>query len=164
MGLGDSTMKPNALAALLALSVSSCATQPKDFYADPAKPKDTALCRAVLETTDPAFRADAATELVRRGLTLEKCQNKVAMETAALVGIAAVATGVAVAAACSNGCAAPSYYSGSNTGLDRDCAGGRGDGPLYVPGPVWVGSYDPYRLDADGDGWGCEASDRLRGA
>lgn len=157
-------MRILALTALIALSVSACATAPKDFYADPTKPKDTALCRAVLETTDQTFQRDAATELVRRGITAEKCHNLVTMETAAIVGIAAVATGVAVAAACSNGCAAPSYYSGSSAGTDRDCAGGRGNGPIFVQGPVWVGSYDPYRLDADGDGWGCEVSDRMWGA
>ncbi len=22
--------------------------------------------------------------------------------------------------------------------------------------PIYVGSYDPFQLDADGDGWGCE--------
>src|SRR5690554_3505861 len=98
-------MKPLVLTALVALSLSACATPPKDFYADPTKPKDTALCRAMLETTDRTFQQDVAAELVRRGLTLEECQNRVAMETAAIVGIAAVATGVAVAAACSNGCA-----------------------------------------------------------
>lgn len=156
-------MRPLLFTALLALSVSACATPPKDFYEDPTKPKDTALCRAVLETKDSVFRHDAAVELSRRGLTLDECQNRVTMETAAIVGIAAVATGVAVAAACSNGCAAPSP-SYSNSYVDRDCAGGRGDGPIYVQGPVWVGNYDPYRLDADGDGWGCEASDRQRGA
>lgn len=155
-------MKPLVVAALLALSVSGCATAPKDFYADPTKPKDTALCRAVLETADPVFQRDAAAELMRRGLTEQECRNRVNMETAAIVGIAAVATGVAVAAACSNGCAAPSYT--PTAGPDRDCAGGSGDGPIYVQGPVWVGSYDPYHLDADGDGLGCEASDRLRGA
>lgn len=154
-------MKLSILAAATALALSACATAPKDFYVDPTKPKDTALCRAMLETKDPAFKRDAGTELVRRGLTIQECQNRVNMETAAIVGIAAVATGVAVAAACSNGCGAPSY---SNRHVDRDCAGGSGDGPIYVAGPVWVGSYDPYGLDADGDGRGCEASDKFRGA
>ena len=39
---------------------------------------------------------------------------------------------------------------------DYDCAGGGGDGPKYVQGPVRVTGSDPYRLDGDGDGWGCE--------
>jgi resuscitation-promoting factor RpfB len=40
---------------------------------------------------------------------------------------------------------------------DYDCAGGSGNGPAYT-GLVYVDqSYgDPYGLDADGDGVGCE--------
>jgi resuscitation-promoting factor RpfB len=39
---------------------------------------------------------------------------------------------------------------------DYDCAGGSGDGPKYVVGPVQVTGSDPYDLDADNDGLGCE--------
>lgn len=39
---------------------------------------------------------------------------------------------------------------------DVDCAGGSGDGPKYVTGPVKVVGKDIYRLDNDGDGIGCE--------
>ena len=39
---------------------------------------------------------------------------------------------------------------------DYDCAGGSGDGPKYVQGPVSVVGDDHYGLDADGDGVGCE--------
>jgi hypothetical protein len=38
---------------------------------------------------------------------------------------------------------------------DYDCLGGSGDGPKYT-GPVRVTGSDPYGLDADGDGLGCE--------
>lgn len=38
---------------------------------------------------------------------------------------------------------------------DYDCEGGSGDGPGYT-GPVRVVGDDPYGLDRDGDGWGCE--------
>jgi len=38
---------------------------------------------------------------------------------------------------------------------DYDCLGGSGDGPEYT-GAVRVTGSDPYDLDADGDGWGCE--------
>ncbi|WP_246159677.1 excalibur calcium-binding domain-containing protein [Nocardioides antri] len=38
---------------------------------------------------------------------------------------------------------------------DYDCAGGSGDGPKYT-GFVRVTGYDPYDLDADGDGIACE--------
>jgi resuscitation-promoting factor RpfB len=39
---------------------------------------------------------------------------------------------------------------------DVDCAGGSGNGPAYVRGPVKVIGDDIYGLDRDGDGWGCE--------
>ena len=42
-------------------------------------------------------------------------------------------------------------------GSDVDCAGGSGDGPRYVNGPVYVNGSDPYGLDSDGDGVACES-------
>lgn len=39
---------------------------------------------------------------------------------------------------------------------DVDCAGGRGNGPEYVQGPVYVVGPDVYDLDRDGDGIACE--------
>lgn len=40
---------------------------------------------------------------------------------------------------------------------DYDCAGGSGNGPLYVDGPIRVVGTDHYDLDADGDGVACES-------
>jgi len=40
---------------------------------------------------------------------------------------------------------------------DVDCEGGRGNGPSYVAGPVRVVGRDPYGLDRDGDGVGCDS-------
>jgi hypothetical protein len=40
---------------------------------------------------------------------------------------------------------------------DYDCEGGSGNGPNYVAGPVRVRPPDPFDLDRDGDGWGCES-------
>jgi hypothetical protein len=39
---------------------------------------------------------------------------------------------------------------------DVDCAGGSGNGPVYIEGPVRVVGPDVYDLDRDNDGWGCE--------
>lgn len=39
---------------------------------------------------------------------------------------------------------------------DVDCAGGSGNGPAYVQGPVRVIGSDIYGLDRDNDGIGCE--------
>ena len=43
-------------------------------------------------------------------------------------------------------------------GADYDCAGGSGNGPYYTAaGVVYrVTGSDPYGLDADNDGFGCE--------
>jgi resuscitation-promoting factor RpfB len=40
---------------------------------------------------------------------------------------------------------------------DVDCAGGSGNGPAYVSGPVYVVGTDVYELDRDGDGVGCDS-------
>jgi hypothetical protein len=50
----------------------------------------------------------------------------------------------------------PGYSPCIAPGSDVDCAGGSGNGPRYVVGPVYVTGSDPYGLDADGDGVGCE--------
>ncbi len=40
---------------------------------------------------------------------------------------------------------------------DYDCASGEGDGPKYVDGPIEVTGSDPYGLDGNNDGVGCES-------
>lgn len=59
----------------------------------------------------------------------------------------------------------PSYQGGTDTRTggciradvgDYDCAGGSGNGPNYVRGPVYVVGPDVFDLDRDGDGIGCE--------
>lgn len=40
---------------------------------------------------------------------------------------------------------------------DVDCAGGSGNGPAYVQGPVYVVDEDIHDLDRDGDGVGCDS-------
>jgi hypothetical protein len=51
-----------------------------------------------------------------------------------------------------------SNYSGACVPIasDVDCAGGGGNGPAYVSGPVNVIGDDIYELDRDGNGTGCE--------
>ncbi|TWP50112.1 hypothetical protein FKR81_22250 [Lentzea tibetensis] len=39
---------------------------------------------------------------------------------------------------------------------DVDCAGGSGNGPAYVSGPIRVTGTDIYGLDSDKDGIACE--------
>ena len=81
-----------------------------------------------------------------------------------LVAVVVVAAaGVFVGAACGpppseGGMSCNPNYSGGcvPNASDVDCAGGSGDGPEYVAGPVQVIGSDEYGLDHDGDGVGCE--------
>lgn len=50
----------------------------------------------------------------------------------------------------------PNYSGCVPVASDVDCAGGSGNGPAYVMGPVMVIGRDIYGLDRDKDGWGCE--------
>lgn len=50
----------------------------------------------------------------------------------------------------------PGYSPCLKPSSDYDCAGGSGDGPSYANGPISVSGSDPYDLDSDGDGVGCE--------
>jgi|SRR5215213_820870 len=50
----------------------------------------------------------------------------------------------------------PNYSGCVPIASDVDCAGGNGNGPVYVIGPVRVIGRDIYKLDGDGDGIGCE--------
>ncbi|MDR6637419.1 hypothetical protein [Paenarthrobacter nitroguajacolicus] len=54
-----------------------------------------------------------------------------------------------------NGCD-PNYSGCVPIASDVDCAGGKGNGPAYVRGPVTVIGSDIYKLDSNGDGIGCE--------
>lgn len=50
----------------------------------------------------------------------------------------------------------PNYSGCVPIASDVDCAGGKGNGPAYVKGPVKVIGNDIYGLDKDGNGIGCE--------
>ena len=51
----------------------------------------------------------------------------------------------------------PNYAGCVPIASDVDCAGGNGNGPAYVRGPVTVTGRDIYGLDADHDGIGCDS-------
>jgi hypothetical protein len=50
----------------------------------------------------------------------------------------------------------PNYSGCVPVASDVDCAGGSGNGPEYVQGPVRVTGTDIYELDRDGNGVACE--------
>lgn len=51
----------------------------------------------------------------------------------------------------------PNYSGCVPVASDVDCAGGSGNGPAYVQGPIRVTGDDVYGLDNDGDGVACES-------
>jgi hypothetical protein len=78
-----------------------------------------------------------------------------------LAGVAAMAVtgcGVNSGSAASRGSCDPNYEGAclNPNAADYDCAGGSGNGPEYVEGPVQVVGTDVYGLDGNGDGEGCE--------
>jgi hypothetical protein len=74
---------------------------------------------------------------------------------ALLVAVCALGTLIASAAAAQD---CDPNYSGACVPIasDVDCAGGSGNGPAYVDGPVHVVGSDIYGLDRDGDGVACD--------
>ena len=54
------------------------------------------------------------------------------------------------------GSCTPGYEPCVPVASDVDCAGGSGNGPAYVGGPIRVTGSDPYDLDRDGDGIACD--------
>lgn len=74
-----------------------------------------------------------------------------------VIGLAPIANSVPVPKSPSSSC--DSNYSGACVPVARDvdCAGGSGNGPEYVSGPVTVVGEDVYGLDRDGDGVGCDS-------
>lgn len=80
-------------------------------------------------------------------------QAKAAQEAAAAE--AARRQAAAPPPAAPSGCD-PNYSGCVPIASDVDCAGGSGNGPAYVNGPIGVTGSDVYRLDSDGDGIACE--------
>ncbi|WP_422746329.1 hypothetical protein ACN27E_01825 [Mycobacterium sp. WMMD1722] len=80
------------------------------------------------------------------------------MKTAVLTIALAAAFGAAPIAPASAQDSCDPNYSGPCVPIasDVDCAGGSGNGPAYVSGPVTVVGNDIYGLDRDGNGTGCE--------
>lgn len=73
------------------------------------------------------------------------------VRTLVLALIIAAVTGPAFAQECD-----ANYEPCVPVASDVDCAGGSGNGPAYVQGPVRVVGTDVYGLDRDGDGIGCD--------
>jgi len=112
--------------------------------------------------------ADAAAKAAADKAAADKAAaDKLAADQAAAAKAAAdqAAADQAAAAAAAKAAPAPRVQSGCDPNYagacvpvasDVDCAGGKGNGPAYVRGPVTVVGSDIYGLDNDHDGIGCE--------
>ncbi|MFP3463821.1 hypothetical protein R5O87_23540 [Arthrobacter globiformis] len=104
-----------------------------------------------------AAEAAAAAQAAQRAAEAKAAQDAAAAQAAAdqAAQQALVAPAAPPAAAPSN---CDPNYSGACVPIasDVDCAGGSGNGPAYVQGPVTVTGSDIYGLDRDHDGVACE--------
>lgn len=121
--------------------------------------------KAAQEAAAKAAEEQAAAEAARQQAVAEEAaRQQAAAEEAARQQQAAAAAAAAAAQppvqpavpAAPSGC--DPNYAGPCVPVasDVDCAGGSGNGPAYVRGPVTVVGSDIYGLDRDGDGTGCE--------
>jgi hypothetical protein len=105
-------------------------------------------------TTRTAGRAGVRTQTYEVTLTNGKQTAKKLVKS--VITRKPVTKVVAVGTKQSSGC--DPNYSGACVPIasDVDCAGGSGNGPAYVRGPVRVVGSDIYQLDRDGDGVACD--------
>ncbi len=103
-------------------------------------------------------KLSASEKAARRAAREAERQAKAAAREAERQARAAAKEAKAAAEAQAEAC--DPNYSGAcldPNSSDYDCSGGSGDGPDYVDGPVEVVGSDPFDLDRDGDGVGCES-------
>ncbi|WP_285240885.1 hypothetical protein [Pseudarthrobacter sp. MEB009] len=128
--------------------------------ADKAGAEKAAAERAAAEkgAADKAAAEQAASE--QAAAEKAAAQAQAARDAAAAQAAAAAAVppqrAAPAAPAAASGCD-PNYSGCVPIASDVDCAGGSGNGPAYVQGPVSVIGSDIYGLDRDGDGFGCES-------
>jgi len=112
---------------------------------------------------DKAAADAAAAEAARQAAEAKAAQDAAAAQAAAQKAAAEAAAKaaappapVAPAVPGTNPGCDPNYSGCVPIASDVDCAGGSGNGPAYVRGPIQVIGSDIYGLDADHDGLACE--------
>ena len=131
------------------------------------KLSDQRAADAAAKAAAEKVAADAAAKAAADKAAADKAAaDKLAADQAAAAKAAAdLAAADQAAAAAAKPAPAPLVQSGCDPNYagacvpvasDVDCAGGKGNGPAYVRGPVTVVGSDIYGLDNDHDGIGCE--------
>lgn len=123
-------------------------------------------CRYVLEWASVKLRWDLKVDARERKAlqaVAAKCRDKRVTVYKAVVKPAGGSVGGGAGAGngggsggAGGGNCTPGYSPCLPPKSDYDCAGGSGNGPGYAHGPIYVTGSDPYDLDSDGDGVGCE--------
>ncbi|WP_251046002.1 hypothetical protein [Arthrobacter sp. ISL-85] len=103
---------------------------------------------------DKAAEEDAARQAAEAKAAQDAAAAKAAAEAAAKAA-APPAPAAQPVPGTNPGCD-PNYSGCVPIASDVDCAGGSGNGPAYVRGPIQVTGRDIYGLDADHDGIACE--------
>jgi hypothetical protein len=176
---GESDNKPAAVNLTTPATGGTAATAPAAEATDQAPaPVGSASTRTVTETQSIAYATRTVTDSsLTKGKTVTRTAGKTGIRTLTYrvtlaggtqVGKALVKSvvtrkpvtkvvAVGTKAATSGGGHCDPNYSGCvPIASDVDCAGGSGNGPAYVKGPVRVIGTDIYDLDRDGDGVACD--------
>lgn len=96
-------MKAIVTLLLSGILLSGCSTSSMPSQDDLANSSTNDLCRIVTGNPDFAYRQKAADLLIKRGATLERCQQLIAADNAMITGIAIAGVAVAAGAAAHNG-------------------------------------------------------------
>lgn len=120
--------------------------------------KDSSLAKGVKETRTKGV---AGVRTLTYEVTLSggrQTARKLVSQTVTTAPVTKVVAVGTKAAEPSGGGGCDPNYSGECVPIasDVDCAGGSGNGPEYVRGPVQVVGDDIYDLDRDGDGTACD--------
>lgn len=141
----------------LAWMDSATAKKLTDERITEAAAKEAAERAAAEKAAADKAAADKAAADQAAAAAAKAAADKAAADKAAADAAAAAVIPKAAPAApqAQSGCD-PNYSGCVPIASDVDCAGGKGNGPAYVRGPVTVTGSDIYGLDSDGDGIACE--------
>ena len=138
---------------------STGAPQPSPSQASPDKAEASASASATAAAAEAAqeraLAAQAANAAKAKAAKVKAAKVKAAKVKAAKAKAAKAKAAKAKAGREAADCT-PGYSPCLSYASDYDCAGGSGNGPEYVYGSVRVTGSDPYDLDRDGDGVGCD--------
>lgn len=119
--------------------------------AEKAAADAAAKAAAEKAAADAAAKAAADKAAADQAAAAQAAADKAAAEKAAADQAAAAKAAPPAQSGCD-----PNYSGCVPVASDVDCAGGKGNGPAYVRGPVTVVGSDIYDLDSDNDGIACE--------